>query len=61
MKWTKGEYTLTDQLDDLDFEVIQGFLKNSYWARDIPQDLVKKSCQNSLCFGMQDTNLYVDR
>ena len=52
MNWIKDEYTLTDQFDDLDFETIHHFLKNSYWAAEIPKALVKKSCQNSLCFGI---------
>jgi GNAT superfamily N-acetyltransferase len=36
----------------LDVPLIHHFLsKNTYWARDIPIDLVQKSIANSLCFG----------
>lgn len=52
MKWIKDEYTMTDQRDDLDIDVIHSFLKNSYWAAEIPKKVVEKSCDHSLCFGI---------
>ncbi len=36
----------------MDIEMIHGFLSKSYWAKDIPVEIVKKSIENSLCFGV---------
>ena len=36
----------------LDFDVIYGFLSESYWAKGRPLEIIKKSIENSLCFGV---------
>lgn len=38
----------------LDFGVIHRFLRESYWAKDVQFEKVKKSCDNSLCFGVYE-------
>lgn len=38
----------------LDLSVIHAFLTKSYWATNIPFEIVKKSIENSLCFGVYD-------
>jgi GNAT superfamily N-acetyltransferase len=38
----------------IDLAVVHGYLSESYWARGIPLGLVKKSIENSLCFGVYD-------
>lgn len=35
----------------LDVELIHEFLRTSYWAADIPREVVERSIENSLCFG----------
>jgi GNAT superfamily N-acetyltransferase len=36
----------------LNVAYIHGFLSRSYWAKEIPEALVKKSIENSLCVGI---------
>lgn len=48
----KGEYWVTDERDRLDVDAIHAFLTQSYWARGITKELVAKSMQGSLCFGL---------
>jgi len=36
----------------LNTEVIQNFLSGSYWAKERPLSIIKKSIENSLCFGV---------
>lgn len=36
----------------LDLDVIHGFLRTSYWAKNIPRELVRKAMEHSLCFGV---------
>ena len=38
----------------LQLTVIHDFLKKSYWAKDIPIEIVKRSIENSLCFGVYE-------
>jgi GNAT superfamily N-acetyltransferase len=48
-------YVSTDK-SKLDISTIHDFLKNSYWAENIPLAIVEKSIKNSLCFGLYKGN-----
>jgi GNAT superfamily N-acetyltransferase len=48
----RGEFLLSTDRDRLDLNVIHGFLTASYWAEGIPSELVARSIENSLCFGV---------
>jgi len=48
----RGEFLLSTDLERLDLNLIHGFLTNCYWAKSIPRDVVARSIQNSLCFGV---------
>jgi len=39
----------------LDLDVIYGFLTNCYWAKGIPREIVARSIEHSLCFGIYDS------
>lgn len=45
-------YKISTKLDDMDITVIHEFIKDSYWARDIPLKTLQKAIRNSLCFGI---------
>jgi GNAT superfamily N-acetyltransferase len=46
------DYTINTDRSLLDVEMIHRFLSNSYWAKNIPYSVVKKSIEHSLCFGI---------
>lgn len=46
------EFEISTDRARLNLDVVHGFLSNSYWAKGIPRDLVKRSVENSLCFGV---------
>lgn len=48
----RAGYTISANLERLDFGVVHGFLKKSYWAKDIPAEVVRRSIEHSLCFGL---------
>jgi GNAT superfamily N-acetyltransferase len=48
----RGEFAISTNRDALDLDVIHNFLADSYWAAGIPRDVVARSIQNSLCFGI---------
>jgi GNAT superfamily N-acetyltransferase len=47
----KAAYEISTDRQRLDLEMIHRFLANSYWARNIPRELVEKMVTNSMCFG----------
>ncbi len=46
------EYKISNDKSLLDLNVIHSFLASSYWAKNIPLEIVTKSIENSLCYGM---------
>jgi N-acetylglutamate synthase-like GNAT family acetyltransferase len=55
-----GEFLFSADKTKLDIGYIHHFLsKESYWAKNIPIDIVKKSIEGSLCFGVYENNKQV--
>jgi GNAT superfamily N-acetyltransferase len=51
----RGEFLISTDRARLDVDVIHNFLANSsYWAREIPREVVARSIMHSLCFGIYD-------
>ena len=46
-----GEVEISTDTARLDRAMIYDFLTHSYWAEGIPQSIVERSIDNSLCFG----------
>jgi len=56
-KENKDDYFISTNPALLDVDVIYNFLSGeSYWAKNIPRDVVEKSIANSLCFGLYHHN-----
>ena len=48
-------YTISTEKSRLDVTMIHRYLsEESYWAKNIPRDLVERSIANSICFGAYD-------
>lgn len=45
------EYEISTDPQRLDIDLIHDFLRSSYWAQEIPRDVVERSIQHSFCFG----------
>lgn len=52
-------YTVSTDKTRFDLDTIYNFLTNSYWAKGRPSWLVKKSIDNSFCFGIFSDNKQV--
>jgi GNAT superfamily N-acetyltransferase len=50
--WSKGDYEISTDPARIDAVMVHEFLANSYWAKGIPAEKVKKSIENSICFGV---------
>ena len=58
-EYQHGEYVVTTDRGRLDLELIYQFLTHSYWAEGIPREIVVRSVENSLCFGVFKGNQQV--
>lgn len=48
-----NKYIITADKSKIDFDLIYNYLsKESYWSKDIPRKLVKRSIENSFCFSV---------
>jgi GNAT superfamily N-acetyltransferase len=50
----QGDFLMSTDRARLNLEVVHGFLTNCYWAKGIPRDVVARSIEHSLCFGIYD-------
>jgi GNAT superfamily N-acetyltransferase len=50
----RGTLCISTDPTRLDIEAIHAYLSRSYWAEGIPKDVVAKSVQSSICFGLYD-------
>ena len=51
-EWRRGAFTISTDRSKLDRGAIHDFLAGSYWAKGIPRDVVDRSIDGSLCFGL---------
>lgn len=54
MRKRKDNYIISTNKKLLNLRTIHSFLKDSYWAKNIPYGIVEKAVKNSLCFGLYD-------
>ena len=48
----KGKFVISTDEERFDLDMVHGFLTESYWAEGISREVVARSIQNSLCFGV---------
>src|SRR5450755_2844105 len=50
----RGEFLISTDPARLDLDVIHNFLTNCYWAKGVPREVVARSIEHALCFGVYD-------
>lgn len=50
--WSQGDYEISTDPACVDVGTVHEFLTNSYWAQGIPIETVRRSIENSICFGV---------
>jgi len=50
----RGEYLISTDSSRLDLGVVHDFLSTSYWAVGVPLEVVERSIENSLVFGVYE-------
>ncbi len=52
-EWRRGAFVISTDRARLDVTMIHDFLAHrSYWAREIPLEVVRRSLEHALCFGL---------
>ncbi|EWH09559.1 acetyltransferase [Catenovulum agarivorans DS-2] len=59
MNYKNGNYRLSDDRTDIQFDQVVALLRLSYWAKERPVDTIKQSIDNSVCFGLFYQNVQV--
>jgi GNAT superfamily N-acetyltransferase len=50
--WHRGPYTISTDPGRIDHEAVHRFLADSYWAADRPPEVIDRSLERSLTFGL---------
>jgi len=57
MEWQRDGYFISTEAERIDRQVVHQYLsEDSYWAFKIPREIVDRSLDHSLCFGVFDPN-----
>jgi GNAT superfamily N-acetyltransferase len=51
-EWRRDALTISTDRSQLDHAAIHEFLSRSYWAKGIPREIVDRSIEGALCFGV---------
>jgi len=52
MRWTKGEFSVVDDMSLIDVDAVHAFLSQSYWAKGRSRMVVQLAMERSLPFGL---------
>ena len=58
-EFKRDNYLISTDPSKIQLKVVHEFLADSYWAKNIPIELVKKSLDNSLCFSLFNDDLQI--
>ena len=58
-KQLDNNYTISDDKILLQIEVIHNYLKGAYWCEDIPKEIVERSIEGSICFGIYKNSIQI--
>lgn len=52
MEWKEGQYKISTDKSLLSFDRVRELLSTCYWANKRPKEVIAKSIDNSICFGV---------
>jgi GNAT superfamily N-acetyltransferase len=53
VEWRRGDYAISTDRARLDIALVHRFLsEEAYWSPGVSRDVVERSIENSICFGM---------
>jgi GNAT superfamily N-acetyltransferase len=60
VEYRRGDFLISTDRERLSLDVIHDFLTNCYWAKGISREIVERSIEHSLCFGVYGENSSFD-
>lgn len=54
MNWERGGFAISTDPERLDRSLVHDFLRGSYWANGIPREIVDRSIDNAISFGVYE-------
>jgi len=48
----RGGYEVSDEASRIDLDLVHGVLRDAYWSRGVPREVVERAVRGSLCFGL---------
>ena len=58
-KQLDNNYSISDDKILLQIEVIHNYLKGAYWCEGIPKEIVERSIEGSICFGIYKNSIQI--
>jgi GNAT superfamily N-acetyltransferase len=52
LEWERDGYVVSTDPGRLDLDVIHSFLRTAYWSPNVPREIVERSIEHSLVFGL---------
>jgi len=59
MDFIKDGFTISTEKEKLDIDLIHSFLNRTYWAEGISKEVIRRSIEGSLCFGVFENDKQV--
>lgn len=59
MDLTKDGFSISMEKEKMDIDVIHSFLNRTYWAEGISKEIIRRSIENSMCFGVFENDKQV--
>ena len=59
MDFIKDGFTISTEKEKLDIDLIHSFLTRSYWAEGISKEIIRRSIEGALCFGVFENDRQV--
>jgi ribosomal protein S18 acetylase RimI-like enzyme len=59
LEWSREPFLVSTDPNRIQVEAVHRFLSQSYWAAQIPREVVARALQNSLCFGLYHQDVQI--
>ena len=59
MDFIKDGFIINTDKEKLDIDLIHSFLNRTYWAEGISKEIIRRSIEGSLCFGVFENDMQV--
>jgi GNAT superfamily N-acetyltransferase len=56
LEWERDGFVISTDAERLDRDLIHSFLRTAYWSPNVPREIVERSIENSLNFGLYETS-----